>query len=304
MKNALRALAFSLIPIAAAGCCHKRPAPCPPPCPPGAPARVVPMPPGSLPPGAVVAPPPAGVVPPPAPPPTVTPSFAPPGPGAPGAGAAVGPSTDIARVENRWQPADPSNPPAGLQPNVQLGTPEPLEGKKPRIDLYPPGQSNEPPTGASPARMPVGIPQFTQAMDNVAVGLRPSLDEGLDWLKARGYRTVVHVRPPGEANEPDRKQVEKRGLKFVSLDVSPKSLTKETVEEFSRLVRDTSGQPIFFYDRDGALTGGLFYLHFRLVEQLSDDAARIRAGSLGLREDREGVHSEMWQAVQQFISGK
>src|SRR5262245_24103245 len=184
MNYALRALALSLVFVT--GCCHKHrpscpPPACPPPCPPsGMPSRVIAPPPGGLPPGAVVAPPPVGALPPPAPP-----GFAP-APAPPGPGAAIGPSTDIARVENRvenrWQPADGSNPAVGgqqpnVQPNVQLGSPEPLEGAKkpPRLDLYPPGQSNEP-----PARMPVGIPQFAQAMENVAVGLRPSLDEGLD----------------------------------------------------------------------------------------------------------------------------
>ena len=43
----------------------------------------------------------------------------------------------------------------------------------------------------------------------VTSGLRPQLD-GLDWLQAHGYRTVLHIRAPGEDDTADRRQVEKR----------------------------------------------------------------------------------------------
>jgi protein tyrosine phosphatase (PTP) superfamily phosphohydrolase (DUF442 family) len=139
-------------------------------------------------------------------------------------------------------------------------------------------------------------------MDNIATGLRPSLDDGLDWLQARGYKTVVQIRLPAEDDGTDRKQVEKRGMKYLSREVSPQSLTKETVEEFGRIVGDASLQPLFIYDRDGALAGGLWYLYFRTVLQLSDDVARVRAGALGLRENANGAHREMWLAIQKYLS--
>ncbi len=79
-------------------------------------------------------------------------------------------------------------------------------------------------------------------------------------------------------------------------------MTKAIVDEFNRLVRDVVSQPVFFYDRDGSLAGGLWYLYFRSVEQFSDDVARFRAGSLGLREDREGPHRDMWLAIQNYLA--
>ena len=33
-----------------------------------------------------------------------------------------------------------------------------------------------------------------------------------------------------------------------------------------------------------------------------DDAARIRAAGLGLREDRDGAFRDMWLAVQKYLS--
>jgi len=205
------------------------------------------------------------------------------------------PNESIARVENRWQPGDAA---------IRLGTPEAITGVGPNAPprLYPPDKTAEPPTNTSPTALPVGIPQFATAMDNVATGLRPSLDDGLDWLQVRGYRTVVHIRPPGDTDSADRKQVEKRGMTYLALEVSPQTLSKAVVDEMGRVVRDTSAHPVFIYDRDGSLAGGLWYLYFRTILQLSDDVSRVRAGALGLREDRDGDQRDMWLAVQKYLS--
>jgi protein tyrosine phosphatase (PTP) superfamily phosphohydrolase (DUF442 family) len=149
--------------------------------------------------------------------------------------------------------------------------------------------------------LPVGIPQFATAKERVTNGLRPQLD-GLDWLQANGYRTVLHIRPPGEDDTADRRQVEKRGLRYVSIELSPQTLTRTVADEFNRIVGDASGHPLFVYDREGMLAGGLWYLHFRIVDGLSDEAARTRAAGLGLREDLNGTHRTMWLAIQKLLS--
>jgi protein tyrosine phosphatase (PTP) superfamily phosphohydrolase (DUF442 family) len=321
MKKSLGRLVFVSLLVTGTGCCNAQRQPVSQPIPPPSPRPVLPMSPAPFPPpgacqpapppyptvspGANIAPaapqanpfpsvPPGGNIAAPAPPTTPFPTAPPPvTPNNSGAGSP--PNEPIARVENRWEPAD-----AG----IKLGAPEPIAGAGPKTppSLYPPDKTPEPPTNKSATTLPVGIPQFATAMDNVATGLRPSLDDGLDWLQARGYRTVVHIHLPDENDGADRKQVEKRGMKYMGLEVSPQTLTIATVREFSRAVRDTSGQPVFLYDRDGSLAGGLWYLHFRTVEQISDEVARIRAGSLGLREDRDGTHRDMWLAVQKYLN--
>src|SRR5262249_17019881 len=100
----------------------------------------------------------------------------------------------------------------------------------------------------------------------------------------------------------DKKQVEKRGMKYVSLELSPLSLSREVVESFNRIVADSGGYPLFVYDRDGSLPGSLWYLHFLPSEKLEDDAARLPAGRLGLREDPDGPHRLMWIAIQKYLS--
>jgi protein tyrosine phosphatase (PTP) superfamily phosphohydrolase (DUF442 family) len=301
--NTMNRLLLASVLLLAGGCCNNQPRPWmqSQPAPPPSPRPVLPVapapqaafpvapPPAAPYPVAVPAQPPGGAF------PTVPPT-APPAPLQPQSSFPTAPPSEpIAQVENRWQP---------INPGVQLGAPEPVASAagKPPTALYPPDKTAEPPL-AGATSLPVGIAQFAPAKDNVATGLRPLLDEGLDWLKAHGYRSVVQIQLPGANDSPDRKQVEKRGMKYLSLELSPQSLSKENVEEFNRIVRDTSGQPVFIYDRDGALASALWYLYFRTVDQFPDDVARVRARSLGLREDRDGTHRDMWLAVQKYLSG-
>jgi protein tyrosine phosphatase (PTP) superfamily phosphohydrolase (DUF442 family) len=189
--------------------------------------------------------------------------------------------------------------PAASPPPTQTGQ---------NIKLLPPefGSSSQSPATApasptTPA-LPVGIVDFAPAIsDRVASGRKPALD-GLDWLKANGYKSVLLLRRPGESDAADRKQVELRGLTFASLEVSPATLTWKTVDDFARLVGNTSTQPLFVYDADGSLSGGLWYLYFRHAERLSDEAARLRATRLGLKENADGPQREMWLAIQKLLA--
>jgi hypothetical protein len=151
---------------------------------------------------------------------------------------------------------------------------------------------------AQPSAAPVGIPHFVQIREQLSNGLRPSLDDGMDWLQSHGYKTVLYIHNPATSANADRKQVEKRGMKFIDLELSPGTLSRQDSDEFSRIVNDKAAAPLFVYDRDGSLTGGLWYLHFRLTQQLSEEVARSQARSLGLRENGEGSHREMWLAAE------
>jgi protein tyrosine phosphatase (PTP) superfamily phosphohydrolase (DUF442 family) len=160
---------------------------------------------------------------------------------------------------------------------------------KPKVDVY------------KPNPFPVGIPQFGQVSDNYAGGLRPSLDDGLDWLRDSGYKAVIYLRAPGESDVADRKQVERRGMRFYSLEVSPPALNKKLVDDFIALVSEQANQPVFVYDSDGSRAGPMWYLHFRIAQKSGDEKSRQQARVLGLREDRAGAHQEMWEAAQKFL---
>lgn len=251
--------------------------------------------------GVAVPPPPGGPVPPPsgvaAPPPAAVP-FAPnvaAPPGAPPSNPAIQQNNYIAQ----GPPAAPSPP--GNAPRVQLQQPE--AASVPETRSYTP-QTKEPPPArddhsASPA-MPVDIPQFAAVKTNIASGLEPFAD-GIAWLKSHGYRTVLHVRSPGEDDSAARKQFEQAGLRFLSLDLSAETLSREIVDQFDRLVADATNLPLFVYDKDGSLAGALWYLHFRLVDRATEEKAREDAERLGFKQDRSDAHLKMWLAVQSLL---
>jgi hypothetical protein len=241
----------------------------------------------------VPGPPPTG-----RPPAEVSPQL-PPNPAPVGADVRYPPPTRIQQGGYYWTPSAEGN-------GVRLEPPVPSEPEKsgklmPKI-AGPSDQTKKQEPEAAPT-LPVGIPQFHVAREQVAGGLKPSID-GLSWLHDAGYRTVLYIRKPGEDDAADRKQVEKRGLRYLSLELSPKTLTQAVLDEFSKIVGEAKNAPLFVYDTEGVLAGGLWYLYFRTVEKDSDEAARLKAGRLGLKEDAEGEGKAMWAAIQKLMSDR
>jgi protein tyrosine phosphatase (PTP) superfamily phosphohydrolase (DUF442 family) len=189
----------------------------------------------------------------------------------------------------------PADPPGG----ATLGDPDFAErpravekaGDPPALDSVPPVEPKK-----IPAERAAGIDEFTQVKEGVAAGHRPTLD-GLDWLKAKGYKTVVHVRRPADADDADRRQVEKRDMKFVSLTVTPETLNQEWVDEFNKVVGDTAGRPVFVYGQDPATAAVAWYLHLRTAEFLTHDEARVRARRLGLADETSDLFKAALKVV-------
>src|SRR5262245_23199389 len=225
MRTRLLTLSLAAGLALAAGCTchHRRPSGCPTPgCPPGQPGTFVPAPgvPGQpLPPGQFPPPPPGGgggIPPPPAPVQPIQPGgfsgFTPP----PSWASPSWQSADAGRAQLGQPQLDAPSDGGGV---AKLHPPEIGEqsAKQPVVTEQQKSQETEKPA----APIPVGIPQFADARARVASGLRPMLDDGLDWLQSSGYKTVLQLRRPGEENAADRREVEKRGMKYVSLEVSP-----------------------------------------------------------------------------------
>ncbi|MCS7269983.1 MAG: hypothetical protein NZ703_02765, partial [Gemmataceae bacterium] len=132
-----------------------------------------------------------------------------------------------------------------------------------------------------------------------ASGRRPTLD-GFDALQRAGFRTVVYLHGP-QADLPALRQIlAPRRLELISLEVTPESLP-QTIEQFNAIVADAARQPMYVFDDDGLRAGILWYLHLRIVDALNDDAARIRARSLGLPEHGEEL-TPFLLAAQRYLS--
>jgi hypothetical protein len=146
----------------------------------------------------------------------------------------------------------------------------------------------------------VDIPQFAMVRPNIAAGQEP-FPEGIKWLKEHGYSAVLHILAPGENDREARRLFEDNGLRYLSLRLSPQTLSREILNQFGLLVTDANNLPLFVYDKDGSLAGGLWYLHFRLVDRKSDESARAEVASLGFKQNQPGPHMTMWIAVQNLL---
>jgi hypothetical protein len=208
------------------------------------------------------------------------------------------PAAPLPPSESRWGPP--------RDPSVTLLPPEPVAPQRPRE----PAESPEPPAAPRPPApeerrptppLPVGIRDFAAVKEGVSTGRRPEL-EGHAWLKERGYKTILHVHEPGTRDDADRKVVQDLGgVKYLSLEVVPEKLTPQVVEEFHKIVADPAHRPLFVYGPD-MLRGGLWYLHFRYVDRLSEEEAVKKATEMGLKSDRDGMHRDMWLAINKYLA--
>ncbi len=201
------------------------------------------------------------------------------------------------RTETREPPLAPAKPFAAPAEQPDNSGKQPLPP-----DLRDPNQPERIPAPAliensvekgAAVSFPDGISGFMEVKDRVAAGLRPE-PEGLDWLKEHGYKTVLHIRRPGTAHSADREQIEKRGMKYLSLEVSADILNASLAAEFNAIVAERGNRPLFVYDKDGTLAGAMWYLYFRIAESMLPEAARVRAGQLGLKT----TATELWIAIQ------
>ncbi|MGL6094250.1 MAG: hypothetical protein ACRC7O_00425, partial [Fimbriiglobus sp.] len=182
---------------------------------------------------------------------------------------------------------EPIRPYAAAKPP----TPEPLPAGS---DDRPLPLGDTPPVPLRAAGLPVGVPGYAAVGDKpgLFVGRRPTVD-GFDALKSAGIRTVIYLHGSDADVSPAKELAERRGLRFEPVAVSPERLGNAT-STFNPLVADKSLRPAFVSDDTGARAGILWFLYFRTVDLMNDDAARVRATPLGLRDAGTDDMAKYW----------
>lgn len=153
---------------------------------------------------------------------------------------------------------------------------------------------------AENSKTPTGLPGYAVVMDRVATGRKPTID-GFDTLRNQGYRSVVYLHAPAKDISAAKSLADKKGLTFIAISIEPANL-KAAYGEFAERIGNTSNRPIYVFDDDGIRTGTLWYLHFRKVESMSDEAAQIRAAPLGLRDASGDEKTNFWLAIQELLT--
>jgi len=132
---------------------------------------------------------------------------------------------------------------------------------------------------------------------NVATGGQPTL-EGLRWLQDKGFRTVVNLRPAGDADPAEAGLVRHMGMQYVAIPVSPQTLDLKKLQQFNRIVDDARYRPLFIHGESGVAAGALWYLHLVYVDRAEDESARRVANLIGLKP----THTEWWIAIQKLLA--
>jgi uncharacterized protein (TIGR01244 family) len=140
-----------------------------------------------------------------------------------------------------------------------------------------------------------GIANYKRIEPGLAAAGTPS-SAALQQLKALGFRTVVDLRTEGEGTAAERAAVEAQGLRYVSVPVTPASLSLEDVKAVGAVLDDPAAGPVLLHcassNRVGAVYGALQALKGRSPAD-AETAAR-----------EAGLTSESMAAAMKRVAGE
>lgn len=112
-----------------------------------------------------------------------------------------------------------------------------------------------------------GLPNLGKVSDTLYRGGQPE-KAGYDALKALGVEIVVNLRDEGPSIGAERKEVESRGMRFVSLPWGALSKPDNAeVAAFLQLLRDNPDKPVFVHCKRGAERTGVMVSAYRMSQQ-------------------------------------
>lgn len=152
---------------------------------------------------------------------------------------------------------------------------------------------------------PVGVSDFQWVKGKAGVGVgRKPTPEGYDGLAKAGFKAVAFAHDPSADVTPTRAVAEAAGLKFVAIPTAADTLP-EAVKAFDAVVATAKDGPVFVTDDMGLRAATLWYAHFRTVDLLNPDTAKVRATGLGLGDtDANAEQKKLWDAIQAYLANR
>jgi protein tyrosine phosphatase (PTP) superfamily phosphohydrolase (DUF442 family) len=112
---------------------------------------------------------------------------------------------------------------------------------------------------------------------------QPAEGEFADW-KAKGVRTVISLRTPGEINWDEKAAVEAQGMKFVSIPFrGADTLGDSQIEAALKEMANETNGPILLHCGTSNRVGAIWYAHRIRHDGLTPEAALAEAKQVGLR---------------------
>lgn len=127
------------------------------------------------------------------------------------------------------------------------------------------------------------IPKLLCVNESVATSGQPT-EGAFAKLAASGFKSVLNLRTANEGIDlaRERELVEKAGMRYFSIPVVSNNPRPEQVEEFIRLMKDSSAQPVLIHCGSANRVGG-FWMIYRVVGQgWDEDKALEEATKIGL----------------------
>ena len=141
-----------------------------------------------------------------------------------------------------------------------------------------------------------GIRLFVAVEPKLAGGSLPTT-AGLDWLAEKGYKTILDLRESGDLPTSYASEVTSRGLRYVALPISLKTVDSKHLDLFSAELTLSEARPLYFCDTNGDRAGVLWYLRRITVDKVDPEDASREAREMGLRD------KELWLAASGFLEG-
>ena len=140
-----------------------------------------------------------------------------------------------------------------------------------------------------------GLTRFVAVDLKLAGGGAPSA-AGLQWLVEKGYRTLLDLREPSEVPSSFIAEVTNKGLRYVALPMSLKTIDRDHVDRFHFEIAAGEARPLFFFDSNGTRAGALWYIRRIVVDRVDPQIARREAEELGL------VDETAWMAATDYVA--
>ena len=156
------------------------------------------------------------------------------------------PPLDLPKEVSRDEPGTAPAPSPNPRPPR---TPRPLQGAsgKPEAAVDP---AVPVPVPAAEARSAApGIRLFAAVEPKLAGGSLPTT-AGLDWLAEKGYKTILDLRESGAVQTSYASEVTSRGLRYVALPISLKTVDSKHLDLFSAELSLSEARPLYFCDTE------------------------------------------------------
>ena len=140
---------------------------------------------------------------------------------------------------------------------------------------------------------PVAVPNYAVLRPGVAAAGQPTPD-ALRQLKTQGFRTVINIRTEAEGPKGEEEIVKGLGLRYVSIPVTPETLSLEDVRAVAKLLDDPEAAPVLFHCASSNRVGGVIAVIEGLAGKSLEEAE--------VAGRKAGLHSPaMVQAVRRLL---